>query len=105
MRRIERQRGGGEHERGDERWRATEGASQTAGCGDADGDGNKDRQADEATGRKPGGRVAPDLDTVGSRVEGAEREGLTAPEVLALALLALLALVGIGSMMLVLAII
>ena len=47
----------------------------------------------------------PDLDTVGSRVEGAEREGLTAPEVLALALVALLALIGIGSMLLVLAII
>jgi len=47
----------------------------------------------------------PDLDAIGSRVEGAEREGLTAPEVLTLALLALLALVGIGSMMLVLAII
>ena len=45
----------------------------------------------------------PNVDTIGSRVEGAEREGLTAPEVLALALLALLALVGIGSMMLVLA--
>ena len=40
-----------------------------------------------------------------SRVEGAEREGLTAPEVLTLALVALLALVGLGSMMLVLMII
>ena len=49
--------------------------------------------------------MAPDLDTVGSRVEGAEREGLTAPEVLTLALVALLALVGLGSMMLVLTII
>jgi hypothetical protein len=47
----------------------------------------------------------PDVDTIGSRVEGAEREGLTAPEVLALALLALLALVGIGSLMLAVAII
>jgi hypothetical protein len=47
----------------------------------------------------------PDVETIGSRVEGAAREGLTAPEVLTLALLALLALVGIGSMMLVLVII
>ena len=47
----------------------------------------------------------PDLDAVGSRVEGAAREGLTAPEVLALALVALLALIGLGSMLLVLAII
>jgi hypothetical protein len=47
----------------------------------------------------------PDLDAVGSRVVGAAREGLTAPEVLALALVALLALIGLGSMMLVLAII
>jgi hypothetical protein len=46
-----------------------------------------------------------DVDAVGSRVEGAVREGLTAPEVLALALVALLALIGLGSMMLVLAII
>jgi hypothetical protein len=46
-----------------------------------------------------------DLDAVGSRVEGAAREGLTAPEVLALALVALLALIGLGSMLLVLAII
>jgi hypothetical protein len=80
------------------------GASQRAGCGDADGDGNKGRPADEATGRRPGGRVAPDLDAVGSRVEGAAREGLTAPEVLALVLVALLALIGIGSMLLALAI-
>ena len=56
-------------------------------------------------GRRPGGRVAPDLDVVGSRVEAAAREGLTVPEVLALALVALLALIGLGSMMLVLAII
>ena len=47
----------------------------------------------------------PDLDAVGSRVEGAAREGLTAPEVLSLALVALLALIGLGSMLLVLAII
>jgi hypothetical protein len=47
----------------------------------------------------------PDGDTIGSRVEGAARVGLTAPEVLTLALLALLALVGTGSMMLVLVII
>jgi hypothetical protein len=46
-----------------------------------------------------------DLDAVGSRVEAAAREGLTAPEVLDLALVALLALIGLGSMMLVLAII
>ena len=39
-----------------------------------------------------------DMDAVGSRVEGAAREGLTAPEVLALALVALLALIGLGSM-------
>jgi hypothetical protein len=45
------------------------------------------------------------LDAVGSRVEAAAREGLTALEVLALALVALLALIGLGSMMLVLAII
>ena len=49
--------------------------------------------------------MAPDLDVVGSRVEAAAREGLTVPEVLALALVALLALIGLGSMMLVLAII
>ena len=61
--------------------------------------------ADEATGRGPGGRVAPDLDTVGSRVESAAREGLTVPEVLVLVLVALLALIGVNSMMLVLAII
>jgi len=47
----------------------------------------------------------PDLNAVGSRVEGAARKGLTAPEVLALALVALLALIGLGSMLLVLAII
>jgi hypothetical protein len=47
----------------------------------------------------------PDLDAVGGRVEGAAREGLTAPEVLTLALTALLGLVGIGSMLLVLAVI
>jgi hypothetical protein len=47
----------------------------------------------------------PEVDAVGSRVEGAAREGLTAPEVLTLALVALVALVGLGSMMLVLAII
>jgi len=47
----------------------------------------------------------PDLDAVGSRVEDAAREGLTAPEVLLLALFALLALIGLGSMLLVLAII
>ena len=46
----------------------------------------------------------PDLDAVGSRVEGAAREGPTAPEVLVLVLVALLALIGLGSMMLVLAI-
>jgi hypothetical protein len=47
----------------------------------------------------------PDVDAVGSRVEDAEREGLTAPDVLFLALVALLALIGLGSMMLVLAIV
>ena len=47
----------------------------------------------------------PDLDTVGSRAESAAREGLTVPEVLVLVLVALLALIGVGSMMLVLAII
>ena len=63
------------------------------------------------TGRRGDGEKAwrsrgpPDLDAVGSRVVGAAREGLTAPEVLALALVALLALIGLGSMMLVLAII
>ncbi len=46
-----------------------------------------------------------DLDAVSSRVEGAAREGLTAPEVLTLALVALLALIGLGSMLLVLAVI
>lgn len=40
-----------------------------------------------------------------STLESAVQEGLTAPEVLALALLALLVLVGLGSMMLILAII
>ena len=47
----------------------------------------------------------PDGTAIGSRVEGAAREVLTASEVLTLALLALLVLVGIGSMMLVVAII
>jgi hypothetical protein len=47
----------------------------------------------------------PDVDAIGSRMEGRARESLTAPEVLTLALLALLALVGIGSLMLVVAII
>ena len=47
----------------------------------------------------------PDVETIGSRVEDAAREGPTAPEVLTLALLTLLALVGTGSMMLVLMII
>ena len=47
----------------------------------------------------------PDVETIGSRVEGAAREGPTAPEVLLLALLTLLALVGTGSMILVLIII
>ncbi len=54
----------------------------------------------------------PDVDAVGSRVEGAAREDLTAPEVhltapevLSLALLALLVLVGLGAMMLVVGII
>ena len=46
-----------------------------------------------------------DLDAVGSRVERAARESLTVPEVLVLVLVALLALIGVGSMMLVLAII
>jgi hypothetical protein len=47
----------------------------------------------------------PEVDAVGNRVEDAAREGLTAPDVLFLALAALLALIGLGSMMLVLAII
>jgi hypothetical protein len=47
----------------------------------------------------------PDVEAVGSRVEDAEREGLTAPDVLFLALFALLGLIGLGSIMLVLAII
>jgi hypothetical protein len=47
----------------------------------------------------------PDGAAIGSRVEGAAREGLTAPEVPTLALVTLLVLVGIGSMMLVVAII
>ena len=47
----------------------------------------------------------PDVETIVSRVEGAAREGPTAPEVLTLALLALLALVVTGSMMLILMII
>jgi hypothetical protein len=42
----------------------------------------------------------PDGDAVGSRVEVAAREGLTAPEVLTLALLPLLVLVVLGSMLL-----
>ena len=65
-------------------------------------------RADRPTRRRGEGLTVawpPDLDAVGSRVEGAAREGLTAPEVLTLALLALLVLVGNGSMMLVVAII
>ena len=42
----------------------------------------------------------PDGDTVGSRVEGAAREGLTAPEVLTLVLLPLSVLAVLGSMLL-----
>ena len=71
-------------------------------------------QTETATGidwptRRRGERLAamrpPKLHAAGSRVEGAAREGPTAPEVLTLALLTLLALVGTGSMMLVLIII
>ncbi len=65
-------------------------------------------RADRPTRRRGEGLAVawpPGLDAVGSRVEGAAREGLTAPEVLVLALVALLALIGLGSMMLVLAII
>ena len=65
-------------------------------------------RADRPTRRRGEGLAVawpPDLDAVGSRVEGAAREGPTAPEVLTLALLTLLALVGTGSMMLVLMII
>jgi hypothetical protein len=47
----------------------------------------------------------PDGAAIGGRVEGAAREGLTAPEVPTLALVTLLVLVEIGSMMLVVAII
>jgi hypothetical protein len=42
----------------------------------------------------------PDVDAIGSGVEGAAREGLTAPEVLTLALLALAVLAVLGSMLL-----
>jgi hypothetical protein len=53
--------------------------------------------------RRRGERLAavrpPDGDAIGSRVEGAAREGLTAPKVLSLALLALLVLIMLGSMM------
>ena len=65
-------------------------------------------KADRPTRRRREGLAIawpPDLDAVGSRVEAAAREGLTAPEVLTLALVALLALIGLGSMLLVLAII
>ena len=47
----------------------------------------------------------PVVDAVGSTVEDAKREDLTAPEVLTLALVALLALGGLGSMVLILGII
>jgi hypothetical protein len=46
-----------------------------------------------------------EANTVSTVESAVQQEGLTAPEVLALALLALLVLVGLGSMMLVLAII
>jgi hypothetical protein len=53
--------------------------------------------------RRRGERLAavrpPDGDAIGSRVEGAAREGLTVPEVLSLALFALLGLVMLGSVM------
>ena len=65
-------------------------------------------KADRPTRRRGEGLAVawpPDLDAVGSRVEGAAREGLTAPEVPTLALVTLLVLVEIGSMMLVVAII
>lgn len=42
----------------------------------------------------------PDVNTIGSRVEGAAREGLTLPEVLTLALLPLTVLLVLGSMLL-----
>ena len=42
----------------------------------------------------------PDVDAIGNRVEGAAREGLTAPEVLTLALLPLAVLAVLGSMLL-----
>ena len=42
----------------------------------------------------------PDVDTIGSRVEGAAREGLTLPEVLTLALLPLTVLLVLSSMLL-----
>jgi hypothetical protein len=64
--------------------------------------------ADRPTRRRGEGlavALPPDLDAVVSRVEGAAREGLTVPKVLVLVLIALLALIGVGSMMLVLAII
>ena len=72
-------------------------------CGRRQQQGPIGRRGD---GRGPGGRAwPPDLDAVGGRVEGAARAVLTAPEVLVLALVALLTLIGLGSMMLVLAII
>ena len=64
--------------------------------------------ADRPTRRRGEGLAVawpPDVDAVSNRVEGAAREGLTAPDVLFLALAALLALIGLGSMMLILAII
>ena len=66
-------------------------------------------QTETATGidwptRRRGERLAamrlPDVHAAGSRVEGAAREGLTASEVLTLALLPLLVLVVLGSMLL-----
>ena len=44
--------------------------------------------------------LPPDVETIGSRVEGAAREGLTLPEVLILALLPLTVLLVLSSMLL-----
>jgi hypothetical protein len=58
-------------------------------------------RTDRPTRRRGESRAAvrpPHGDTIGSRVEGAAREGLTAPELLGLALVALLFLVMLGMM-------
>jgi hypothetical protein len=68
------------------------------------GNGSEDLWVDKETGRNLSTAQPAEANTL-STEESAAQGGFTAPEVLALALLALLALVGLGSIMLILAIV